>query len=264
MSARSYTRQSQWRSLSPWRRFGVATTPRPTSLPCVFTHSPGSRGGSTGRQVPNERLPMPHPTTLPHEGHCCLKDGWNPAADQLPDKHRDLVVCSHADEWAAVAALIASEVQEAKAELATAAPALRPDTPPPALPETNGGFQTVLADPPWRFTNRTGKVAPEHRRLDRYSTMTLADICALPVETVVAEDAHLYLWVPNALPSRRTPSDGVLGLRYVSNIVGPNAARTADQTAEGRVLLPQRHRTPPIRCSWPHAHPSLPPAPRST
>jgi len=37
---------------------------------------------------------------LPHEGHCCLKDGWNPAADQLPDKHRDLIVCSHADEWA--------------------------------------------------------------------------------------------------------------------------------------------------------------------
>jgi hypothetical protein len=24
-------------------------------------------------------------------------------------------------------------------------------------------FATVLADPPWRFQNRTGKVAPEHR-----------------------------------------------------------------------------------------------------
>ncbi len=33
-------------------------------------------------------------------------------------------------------------------------------------------FHTVLADPPWRFTNRTGKVAPEHRRLSRYETMT--------------------------------------------------------------------------------------------
>jgi hypothetical protein len=44
---------------------------------------------------------------LPHEGHCCLKDGWNPAADQLPDKHRDLVVCSHADEWVAVVVLVA-------------------------------------------------------------------------------------------------------------------------------------------------------------
>ena len=33
-------------------------------------------------------------------------------------------------------------------------------------------FGTVLADPPWRFVNRTGKVAPEHRRLARYQTMT--------------------------------------------------------------------------------------------
>jgi hypothetical protein len=29
---------------------------------------------------------------LPHEGHCCLKDGWNPAADQLPDMHPDRTV----------------------------------------------------------------------------------------------------------------------------------------------------------------------------
>ena len=28
-------------------------------------------------------------------------------------------------------------------------------------------FRTILADPPWRFQNRTGKVAPEHRRLSR-------------------------------------------------------------------------------------------------
>lgn len=39
---------------------------------------------------------------LPHEGHCCLKDGWNPAADQLPDMHPDLIVCSHSAEWAAL------------------------------------------------------------------------------------------------------------------------------------------------------------------
>lgn len=60
-------------------------------------------------------------------------------------------------------------------------------------------FSTILADPPWRFTNRTGKVAPEHRRLSRYETMTIEDICALPVEGVAARTAHLYLWTPNAL-----------------------------------------------------------------
>ena len=55
------------------------------------------------------------------------------------------------------------------------------------LPSVEGGYRTVLADPPWRFTNRTGKVAPEHRRLDRYDTMTLPEIRALPVADVVAD-----------------------------------------------------------------------------
>jgi N6-adenosine-specific RNA methylase IME4 len=60
-------------------------------------------------------------------------------------------------------------------------------------------FHTVLADPPWRFQNRSGKVAPEHRRLHRYATMTVAEIAALPVADLVDEPAHLYLWAPNAL-----------------------------------------------------------------
>ena len=60
-------------------------------------------------------------------------------------------------------------------------------------------FGTILADPPWQFQNRTGKIAPEHRRLSRYDTMTLDDIKALPVAEASAPVAHLYLWVPNAL-----------------------------------------------------------------
>lgn len=60
-------------------------------------------------------------------------------------------------------------------------------------------FGTILADPPWRFANRTGKMAPEHRRLRRYQTMSIEDICALPLGNVAAERSHLYLWCPNAL-----------------------------------------------------------------
>ena len=62
-----------------------------------------------------------------------------------------------------------------------------------------GPYKTVLADPPWRFTNRTGKVAPEHKRLSRYDTMSLEEICALPVASVMGDQSHCYLWVPNAL-----------------------------------------------------------------
>lgn len=80
-------------------------------------------------------------------------------------------------------------------------------------------FQTVLADPPWRFINRTGKIAPEHRRLTRYDTMKTADICTLPVAEVVNEPAHLYMWVPNALLPDGLEVMKAWGFDYKSNIV---------------------------------------------
>lgn len=80
-------------------------------------------------------------------------------------------------------------------------------------------FSTVLADPPWQFINRTGKVAPEHRRLNRYGTMKLDQICALPVEHVLAPTAHLYLWVPNALLPDGLKVLNAWGFQYKSNII---------------------------------------------
>jgi len=80
-------------------------------------------------------------------------------------------------------------------------------------------FGTILADPPWQFANRTGKVAPEHRRLSRYATLTLDEICALPVQDISADPAHLYLWVPNALLPDGLRVMEAWGFQYKSNIV---------------------------------------------
>jgi N6-adenosine-specific RNA methylase IME4 len=80
-------------------------------------------------------------------------------------------------------------------------------------------YTTVLADPPWRFQNRTGKMAPEHQRLLRYPTMSLEDICGMPVSGVAAENAHLYLWVPNALLAEGLEVMRSWGFTYKSNIV---------------------------------------------
>lgn len=80
-------------------------------------------------------------------------------------------------------------------------------------------FGTVLADPPWRFQNRTGKVAPEHKRLNRYGTLALDEICALPVSEIVADPAHLYLWVPNALLMEGLQVMAAWGFTYKANIV---------------------------------------------
>lgn len=80
-------------------------------------------------------------------------------------------------------------------------------------------FKTILADPPWQFQNRTGKVAPEHKRLSRYGTMGLEQIKALPVESAAADTAHLYLWVPNALLPEGLAVMAAWGFHYKSNIV---------------------------------------------
>lgn len=80
-------------------------------------------------------------------------------------------------------------------------------------------FATVMADPPWRFTNRTGKVAPEHKRLARYPTMSLEDICSLPVADHLEDTAHCYLWVPNALLPEGLQVLSAWGFTYKSNII---------------------------------------------
>jgi N6-adenosine-specific RNA methylase IME4 len=80
-------------------------------------------------------------------------------------------------------------------------------------------FGTVLADPPWQFINRTGKVAPEHRRLSRYGTMNVGEICGLPVGELAASTAHLYLWVPNALLPEGLRVLVAWGFEYKSNIL---------------------------------------------
>lgn len=77
-------------------------------------------------------------------------------------------------------------------------------------------YRTILADPPWQFQNRTGKMEPEHRRLSRYATMPLM---ALPVKALLADAAHLYLWAPNALLPTGIETLAAWGFEYKSNLV---------------------------------------------
>lgn len=80
-------------------------------------------------------------------------------------------------------------------------------------------FGTILIDPPWRFQNRTGKMAPEHKRLHRYPTMSFDEISALPVGKLVLPNSHLYLWSPNALLMEALTIMKAWGFTYKTNIV---------------------------------------------
>ncbi len=85
--------------------------------------------------------------------------------------------------------------------------------------KTQGPYTTILADPPWQFQNRTGKMAPEHKRLRRYPTMELKEILELPVSRLAAAKSHLYLWVPNALLQEGLKVMEAWGFKYKSNLV---------------------------------------------
>jgi N6-adenosine-specific RNA methylase IME4 len=87
------------------------------------------------------------------------------------------------------------------------------------FPGLIGTYSTILIDPPWRFTNRTGKVAPEHRRLHRYQTMSFDEIGKLPVAKHAKEKAHLYMWSPNALLPEALRIMKEWGFTYKTNIV---------------------------------------------
>ncbi len=94
-------------------------------------------------------------------------------------------------------------------------------------------YATIYADPPWRFQNRTGKVAPEHRRLSRYETMTLEDIKSLPVSQISADKSHLYLWVPNALLPEGLAVMEAWGFEYKSNLIWEKVRKDGQPDGRG-------------------------------
>jgi N6-adenosine-specific RNA methylase IME4 len=95
------------------------------------------------------------------------------------------------------------------------------------------GYGTILADPPWQFQNRTGKVAPEHKRLTRYQTLNLQEIKEIPVWLVAGEKSHLYLWVPNALLKEGLEVMEAWGFQYKTNIVWHKVRKDGEPDGRG-------------------------------
>ena len=96
-----------------------------------------------------------------------------------------------------------------------------------------GNYGTILADPPWRFNNRTGKVAPEHKRLNRYGTLSLKEILEIPVSSVMANQSHLYLWVPNALIQEGLEVMKAWGFTYKTNLIWHKVRRDGGPDGRG-------------------------------
>ena len=81
------------------------------------------------------------------------------------------------------------------------------------LPVVSGGFATVVADPPWRYTDQSPRVRPG------YELMSTDAIAGLPVELITAPRAFCWLWTTNAfLPDGLRVLDA-WGFAYRTNVV---------------------------------------------
>lgn len=74
--------------------------------------------------------------------------------------------------------------------------------PPPPLPA--GPFRLIVADPPWRYSysTRTSELDGtgwHGAQFKHYPTMTFAEIEALPVRDIAADNAVCALWIVNPL-----------------------------------------------------------------
>ncbi len=94
-------------------------------------------------------------------------------------------------------------------------------------------YKTIYADPPWQFSNRTGKIAPENKKLNRYGTMTLQDIIDLPVNQIAEDEAHLYLWVPNALLPEGLEVMKAWGFTYKTNLIWEKVRKDGEPDGRG-------------------------------
>ena len=63
-------------------------------------------------------------------------------------------------------------------------------------------YATIYADPPWRFQNRTGKVAPEHKRLNRYETMELAGKTYINEKNHFLAQHHVFTCIHYVRPGK--------------------------------------------------------------
>ena len=56
-------------------------------------------------------------------------------------------------------------------------------------------YACFLADPPWAFLTYSGNKVPQRAKTQHYDTMTEAEMSALPVADLVADDAWMQMWV---------------------------------------------------------------------
>lgn len=119
-------------------------------------------------------------------------------ADLSYGHHREVAGRSDAVELLSWASSTGASVKALRAEknrrLAVVQPELPESFEVASTLDGLGRFGTIYADPPWQYGNQGTRASTDNH----YDTMSVEDICELPVREHVADDAHLHLWTTNA------------------------------------------------------------------
>lgn len=78
-------------------------------------------------------------------------------------------------------------------------------------------YQIIYADPPWRLP--ACAFSRGERLEDKYDTMSMTDIHALPVETIAKDDAFLYLWVVDSFLPECLKTIDAWGFEYRKSFI---------------------------------------------
>jgi N6-adenosine-specific RNA methylase IME4 len=113
-------------------------------------------------------------------------------ATESPEQQREVVARGESQILAAARAIRARRAEQSHAERIEKLAKIA--TGNCALP-SNRRFPVILADPPWHFEVYNESSGVERAAGNHYPTMSLEEICALPVKELATDSAALFLWV---------------------------------------------------------------------
>lgn len=88
-------------------------------------------------------------------------------------------------------------------------------------PAPTGKYRVIYADPPWQYGNAgaIGDTDSYGRAERHYPTMSIAELCELPIKDVAEDNAVLFLWVTSPLLEESFEVIRAWGFKYKTSFV---------------------------------------------
>ncbi|WMW25158.1 MT-A70 family methyltransferase [Methanolobus sediminis] len=78
-------------------------------------------------------------------------------------------------------------------------------------------YKLILADPPWSYKDKSGRDY-KHGAAEKYDTMSLEDICNMPIQDIADKDCALFMWATTPLLPEAFKVLEAWGFKYKTTI----------------------------------------------